>query len=199
MVEKGTPGFEIGKRENISGLRSLPINEVIFTNCRIPRENLIGAEGGGLALAMTSFVLIARPTVAAVALGIARGSYEAALKFAKERKLYGAPIAELQAIQFMLADMEVEVEAAKWLCYYAAWLIDQGKSSREIGRDIARAKLYATEVAGSVSLKAIQVMGGYGVTAEYQVIRRLNDALTLFPATGTNQIMRVTIGREITR
>ena len=199
VVEKGTPGFEAGRRENICGLRCIPINELIFTNCRVPKENLIGQEGRGLAAAMAGFTLIARPSMAGIGLGIARGCYEAALRFAKERKLYGAPIAELQAIQFMLADMEVEIEAAKWLCYYTAWLIEQGKSSREVGKDTARAKLHASEVASRVSLKAIQIMGGYGVTTEYQVVRRLNDALILFPSVGANQVMRVIIGREITQ
>jgi alkylation response protein AidB-like acyl-CoA dehydrogenase len=199
LVEKGTPGFEVTRRENISGLRSIPVSELVFTNCRLPKENLVGAEGAGLTTALTTFTLLARPGVAAVALGIAQGAYEAALKFAKERKLYGPPIAELQAIQFSLADMETEVQAARWLCYYVAWLVDQGKSSREITRDAARAKLFTTEVASRVCLKAIQVLGGYGVTTEYQVIRRLNDALALLPAAGTNEIMRVTLGREITR
>jgi butyryl-CoA dehydrogenase len=199
IVEKGTPGFEVGRRESIAGLRAMPVNELIFTNCRLPRESLIGEEGTGLSLALTDFTLYARPGMSGVALGVARGAYEAALKFARERKLYGAPIAELQAIQFALADMETQVEAAKWLYYHVCWLIEQGKSSREVNRDVARTKIYTTETAVRVCLKAMQIMGGYGVTEEYNVVRRLNDALAFIPAGGTSEIMRVTLAREILR
>lgn len=199
MVEKGTPGYAVTRRENIAGLRCIPVSELTFTNCRVPQENLMGAEGSGMNQALTHLVFLGRTGVSATAVGIARGALEAAVKFAKERKLYGPPIAELQAIQFMLADMDMEIEAARWLAYYAGWLIDQGKSSREIGKDTARAKAFATETANRACLKAIQIMGGYGVTQEYNVIRRLNDALTLLPAGGTSEVMRVTIGREITR
>lgn len=199
IVEKGTPGFEAGRKENLLGLRSIPVGELVFTNCRVPKENLLGAEGDGLRGALTTIIFIARPGVSAIALGTARGLYETALKFAKERKLYGSPIAELQAIQFALADMEMEIEASKWLCYYTAWLIDQGKSSREVSRHSARAKLFATEMAIKIGLSAIRILGGYGVTPEYQAIKRFNDALTLLPAAGTSEIMRVVIGREIIR
>jgi alkylation response protein AidB-like acyl-CoA dehydrogenase len=197
LVEKGTPGFEITRREKSPGLRSLPISEMAFTNCRVPRANLIGKEGQGLGISMAAISLIGRTTNATVGLGIARGCYEAALNFAKERKLYGKPIGELQAIQFTLADMSVDIESVKWLCYYSAWLLDQGKSPREAGTDIARAKLFSCDVANKTALKAVQIMGGYGLTPEYHVIRRLKDALMLLPADGAQEIMRVTIGRSI--
>lgn len=199
MVEKGTPGFDVPRREKSLGLRSLPVGELVFTNCKIPKSNLIGQEGKGLGIALTGISGIGRTGAAAVSLGIARGAYEAALKYAKERNLYGKPIAQLQAIQFSLVDMNVEIEAAKWLCYYAAWLLDQGKSSREIGSEIARAKLYTTEVANKVCPKAVQVLGGYGLSPEYHIARRLRDAQEMWPAAGTQEIMKLTIGAGITR
>jgi len=197
LVEKGTPGFEVVRREKIAGFRTTPVNELVFTNCHVPKSNLLGQEGRGLAIALTTVAVIGRTGVAGIGLGIARGCYEAALNFAKERKLYGKSISELQAIQFALVDMNVEIEATRWLSYYAAWQIDQGKGLREIGADIARAKLLGCDLANRVAPEAVQLMGGYGVTAEYHVTRRLNDALQLFPAAGTQEIMKLTIGRSI--
>ncbi len=197
LVEKGTPGFEIVRRENIAGFRTTPVNELAFTNCRVPKSNLVGQEGRGLGIGLTTISVIGRTGVAGIGLGIARGCYEAALRFAKERKLYGKPIAELQAIQFALVDMNVDYEATKWISYYAAWQIDQGADIRAIGPDIARAKLLGCELANKVAPKAVQIMGGYGVSEEYHVARRLRDALQLFPAAGTQEIMKVTIGRSI--
>jgi butyryl-CoA dehydrogenase len=197
LVEKGTPGFEIVRRENIAGFRTTPVNELAFTNCRVPKSNLVGQEGRGLGIGLTTISVIGRTGVAGIGLGIARGCYEAALRFAKERKLYGKPIAELQAIQFALVDMNVDYEATKWISYYAAWQIDQGADVRAIGPDIARAKLLGCELANKVAPKAVQIMGGYGVSEEYHVVRRLRDALQLFPAAGTQEIMKVTIGRSI--
>jgi butyryl-CoA dehydrogenase len=199
MVENGTPGYKIGRRENIQGLLAIPVNELIFTDCRLPKENLIGKPGHGLVDALSMFAVVARPSMAAIALGISRAAFEIAQKFAKERKLQGKPIGALQSIQFMLADMDLDIEASKWLCYYLAWSIDQGKSGKEIAKDSARAKLFCTEAAVRVCLKAIQILGGYGTTHETQLIRRLQDAVALLPAAGTNEIMRVTIGRDITR
>lgn len=199
VVEKGTAGFEAVRRENLLGIRCIPVSELSFTNCRIPADNRLGDEGAGMAIALGTITMIARPGVASIALGVARGTFETALKFAKERKLGGSPIMNFQAIQFSLADMEAEVEAARWLCYYAAWLLDQGKSSREVTRDTARAKLFATETAQRVALRAVQIMGGYGMVHEYGAIRRFNDALILFPSAGTNEVMRMTIGRELAR
>ena len=197
LVEKGTPGFEVTRRENFPGLRAQPINELAFTNCRVPRANLIGKDGRGLVVALAAITISGRTGVAGVGLGIARGCYEAALKFAKERKLYGKPIGELQAIQLALADMSVDIESVKWLSYYSAWLLDEGKSPREAGTDVARAKLISCDVANKTALKAVQIMGGYGLTPEYHVIGRLKDALMLLPASGTQEIMRVTIGASV--
>jgi butyryl-CoA dehydrogenase len=197
IVEKGTPGFEIVRRENICGFRTTPVNELAFTDCRVPQSNLLGQEGKGLSIGLGAISLIGRTGVAGIGLGLAKGCYEAALNFAKERKLYGKPISELQAIQFALAEMNVDIEATKWVSYYAAWQIDQGKGVREVGADIARAKYLACELANRVAPKALQIMGAYGLSEEYHVTRRLRDALHLFPAAGTQEIMKLTIGRSI--
>ena len=199
IVEKGTPGFEVTRREETIGLRSLPVNEFALTNCRLPKENLIGEEGRGLVCAVTTIATMGRMGAAGVALGIARGCYDIALKFAKERVLYGKPIAVLQAIQFTLADMNVEIEAAKWLCYSTAWQLDQGKTSRDLAVDIARCKLYAVDVANRCAYKAVDIMGAYGLSAQYRAIGLLRDALELGVAAGSQEIMKVTIGATITR
>jgi len=199
IVEKGTPGFTIPRREESLGLRIIPVNELAFTNCKIPKENLLGQEGRGLNVALAGIAAVGRPGAAGVSLGIAEGAYDVALKFAKERNMYGKPIAQLQAIQFALVDINVEIEAAKWLCYYSAWLLDQGKKATEIASEIARAKLYATDVANRACPKAVQIMGGYGLIPEYQLVRRLRDALEILPAAGTQEIMKVLIGLGMTR
>ncbi|MBL7208759.1 MAG: acyl-CoA dehydrogenase family protein, partial [Dehalococcoidia bacterium] len=199
LVEKGTPGFTAPRREGRLGLRSIPVSELAFTNCRIPKENLVGQEGRGVRLALGGIGAVGRPGAAAVSLGIAQGAYEVTLKFAKERNLYGKPIVQLQAVQFALVNMNVETEAARWLCYYIGWLLDQGKSPGEIGPDIARAKLYATDVANKVCLKAAEIMGGYGLSPEYELVRRLRDALELLPAAGAQDVQRVIIGGAIAR
>jgi butyryl-CoA dehydrogenase len=197
LVEKGTPGFEITGRERIAGFRTIPVNEMAFTNCRVPKSNLLGQEGKGLAVALSGVSTIGRTGVAATGLGIATGCYETALEFVRQRKLYGKPIGELQAIQFALVDMNVKIEATRWLSYYSAWQIDQGREIKKIGVDIARAKLLSCDLANKVALKAVQIMGGYGASEEYHVVRRLRDALQLFSASGTQEIMKATIGRSL--
>jgi len=199
VVEKGTPGFKITRRERHHGLRSIPVNEFALTDCRIPRANLIGQEGKGLGAALNGIAVIGRMGVGGVGLGIAQGCYEVALKFAKERRLYDKPIAELQAIQFMLVDMNVDIEATRLLAYKAGWLLDQGKSPREVGADIARTKLCACELANRTAFNAIRILGGAGTTPEYHVIRRFRDALELLVAAGSQEIMKVVIGGSITR
>ena len=197
LVEKGAPGFDTPRKENYPGLRSLPVGDLVFTNCRVPKSNLIGQEGRGLAVALSGIGAVGRTGVAGVGLGTAEGCYEAALKYAKERTLYGKPIAELQALQHMLVDSNLEIEAARWLCYYAAWLLDQGKSPRDASDEIARSKIYACNIASQIALRAIQIMGGYGATPEYEVVRRLNDSIELFAAAGSQETMKNTIGRSI--
>lgn len=197
MIEKGTPGFNTPRREDFPGLRGISVGDIVMTDCRIPKANLIGGEGRGMALALSGISAVGRTGVAGVGLGVAEGCYQVALKYAKERKLYGRPIAEIQAIQYMLVDSNLEIECAKWLCYYAACLLDQGKSPRDVGTEIARCKLYACDIASRIALRAIQIMGGYGAVPEYEIVRRLNDSIELFSAAGSQEIMKNTIGRSL--
>ena len=197
IVEKGTKGFEPGMRESHAGMRSMNVSELFFKNCRIPKENLVGNEGDGLRASLKTVSEIGRMGNTGVALGIGGAAYETALTYARDKKLYGKPIAELQAIQFMLADMSVEFEAARWLAYRAAWLLDQGKTGREIAKEIASAKVYSSEVARRTAIKAIQIHGAYGTLPEFNVMRYLRDALEAISAGGTNEIMRTVIAREI--
>lgn len=199
VVEKGTEGFEAGTREKHAGLRAIEVSELLFNNCRIPKANLVGKEGDGLKASLATISEIGRTGCTGVALGVAEMAYEAALKFAKERMLYGKPIANLQAVQFMLADMVMEIEAARWLAYYVAWLLDSGKKGKEIQKEIAMAKAYSSEVARNAAMKAVQLHGAYGTLSEFHVMRYLRDALETIAAGGTSEIMRVIIGREITK
>jgi alkylation response protein AidB-like acyl-CoA dehydrogenase len=199
MIEKGTPGFEITRRERHNGLRSIPVNEFVLTDCRVPRANLVGDEGKGLGLALNGIAVVGRMGLAGVSLGIAQGCYETALAFAKERKLYDKPITQLQAIQFMLVDMNVDIEATRLLTYKAGWLLDEGRGPREAGADIARAKLHSCELANNVAFNAVRILGACGTTPEYHVIRRLRDAMELLVAAGSQEIMKVVIGGAITR
>jgi len=199
IVDKDTPGLEITRRETRLGLKATPVNEFVFTNCKLKKENLVGEEGRGLGMAITTISVIGRTGAAGVALGATQGAYEAALKFAKERILYGKPISSLQAIQFALVDMNTEIEAARLLCYQAASLLDQGVSPRDLTVQIARAKLYTVDMAIKNCTKAVQIMGAYGLSPEYQVERRLRDVLELLVAAGTQEIMRASIGAAICR
>jgi len=196
LVEKGTPGFTVAGRENQMGFKSVHISELTFSDCKVPAENLIGKEGAGLAIAMSSFI-VARPSIGAIGLGIARGAFDIALKFAKERVLYGKPISKLQNIQFMLAEMETEIEKARWVIYYPAAALDRGSSPRDIGKYAARAKAVGAEVAAEVTKRAIQILGGCGVNPKYRLAGLLNDAMELFPASGTVEIMKVIQATEI--
>ena len=196
LVEKGTPGFTVAGRENQMGFKSVHISELTFSDCKVPAENLIGKEGAGLAIAMSSFI-VSRPSIGAIGLGIARGAFDIALKFAKERVLYGKPISKLQNIQFMLAEMETEIEKARWVIYYPAAALDRGSSPRDIGKYAARAKAVGAEVAADVTKRAIQILGGCGVNPEYRLAGLLSDAMELFPASGTVEIMKVIQAREI--
>lgn len=196
IVDKDAPGFVVTRRQEQMGLKSVNVSELAFTDCKVPRENLIGKEGAGLPMAMAAFTL-SRPAIGAIGLGIARGAFDIALKYAKERVLYGKPISGLQAIQFLLVDMDTEIEAARWLVYQPGADLDRGLTPRDIGKSSARAKAIGAEVALSVTRKAIEVLGGYGVSPEYHLPRLLNDAMELFPATGTNQIMKIIQAGEI--
>ncbi|MFC1498832.1 acyl-CoA dehydrogenase family protein [Verrucomicrobiota bacterium] len=190
IVEKGTPGFDFGKKENKMGIRASSTRELIFQDCRIPKENLISKEGMGFMVAMKTLDK-SRPGVAAQALGIATGALEEAVKYTRERRQFGKPISSFQGLQFMLADMATEVEAARALVYQVARHIDSG--AKNISKASAMCKLFASDVAMKVTTNAVQVLGGYGYMKEYPVEKMMRDAKITQIYEGTNQIQREVI------
>lgn len=193
IVEKSFPGFSIGKKEDKMGIRASSTTELIFENCIVPKENLIGQEGRGFGIAMKTLDG-GRIGIAAQALGIAGGALDEAVKYMKERKQFGRSIAAFQGLQWMVADMDVKIEAAKHLVYKAAWLKDQGKP---YSVEAARAKLYASEVAMEVTTKAVQLFGGYGYTKEYPVERMMRDAKITEIYEGTSEVQRMVISGSV--
>lgn len=195
IVEKNTPGFFIGKKEEKMGIRASSTTELTFDDCRIPVENLLGREGEGFKIAM---IILdgARIGIAAQAVGIARAAFEEALQYARVREQFGKPIAQQQAVAFMLADMAIQIEAARQLVYHAAALKDAGLP---YGTEAAMAKTFASDMAVKVALDAIQIMGGYGYSREYPVERLLRDAKITQIYEGTNQIQRVVIAGNLLR
>ena len=194
IVEKGTPGFEFGKKEKKLGIRSSATRELIFTNCRVPKENLLGKEGLGFIVAMKTFDK-SRPGIGAQAVGIAQGALDHALKYAKERVQFGKPVSSFQGVQFMLADMGTQVEAARALVYSTARLIDSG--AKDISKLSAMSKLFASDVAMKVTTDAVQIFGGYGYMREYPVEKYMRDAKITQIYEGTNQIQRSIIASEM--
>jgi alkylation response protein AidB-like acyl-CoA dehydrogenase len=194
IVEKGTPGFEFGKKEDKLGIRASATRELIFTDCKVPKENLLGGEGMGFIIAMKTFDQ-SRPAVGAQAVGVAQGALEEALNYSKIRKQFGAPISSFQAIQHMLADMETNVEAARALVYHAAKVIDSGE--KNVTRLASMAKLFASDMAMKVTVDAIQILGGYGFMKEYPVEKMMRDAKITQIYEGTNQIMRNIIALDM--
>lgn len=201
IVEKGTPGFTFGKKEKKMGIRASSTRELIFDNCKVPKENLLGKEGQGFMIAMKTFDM-SRPGVAAQALGIAEGALEDAIKYAKERKQFGQPIISFQAIQHMIADMATEIEAAKCLLYQTARTIDANPKDRHT-KISAMCKLFCSDVAMRVTIDALQIFGGYGYMREYPMEKRVRDAKITQIYEGTNQIQRNEIAlsliKEFTR
>lgn len=193
IVEKGMPGFTIGPKENKLGIRSSDTHSLMFSDVKVPKENRIGEDGFGFKLAMKTLDG-GRIGIAAQALGIAAGAYDLALEYSKERKTFGKPISQHQAIQFKLADMEVEIEAARLLTYKAAWLKD---NNLPYAKAAAVAKLYASEVAMKTTVEAVQIHGGYGYVKEYHVERMLRDAKITQIYEGTSEIQRLVIARDI--
>jgi alkylation response protein AidB-like acyl-CoA dehydrogenase len=191
VVEKGTPGFEFGKKEDKLGIRASSTTELIFNDCAIPKENLLAKEGMGFITAMKTFDM-SRPGIGAQAVGIAQGALDYALKYAKERRQFGKAISTFQGIQWMLADMATEIEAARALVYASAREVDAGK--KNIGKDSAMAKLFASDVAMRVTTDAVQIFGGYGYMKEYPVEKFMRDAKITQIYEGTNQIQRNIIG-----
>jgi alkylation response protein AidB-like acyl-CoA dehydrogenase len=193
IVEKGMEGFSIGPKENKLGIRGSDTHSLMFTDVKVPKENRIGEDGFGFKFAMKTLEG-GRIGIAAQALGIASGAYELAVQYAKERKAFGKAIAEHQAIQFKLADMATQIEAARMLCLKAAWLKDQGLPYAQAS---SMAKLFASEVAMNTTVEAVQVHGGYGFVKEFHVERLMRDAKITQIYEGTSEIQRIVIAREV--
>jgi len=194
IVEKGTPGFQFGKNEKKMGIRTSATRELIFDNCRIPKDNIIGKEGLGFIIAMRTLDN-ARAGVGAQGVGVAQGAFEEAVKFARQRVQFGHPIISFQAVQHMLADMATEIEAARALVYAVARYADSG--AKDFTKDSAMAKVFATDMAMRVTTNAVQIMGGSGYMREYPVEKMMRDAKILQIYEGTNQIQRNVIGQEL--
>lgn len=195
IVEKGFSGFSIGKVENKMGIRASSTTELIFENCVVPKENLIGKEGQGFKVAMKTLDG-GRIGIAAQALGIAEGALDEAITYLKERKQFGRSLSAFQGLQWMVAEMSTKIEAARFLVYKAACLKDAGKSYTV---DAARAKLFAAEVAMEVTTKAVQLFGGYGYTKEYPVERMMRDAKITEIYEGTSEVQKMVIAGSLLR
>lgn len=194
IVEKGTPGFTFGKKEKKLGIRASATRELVFTDCKVPKENLLGREGMGFIVAMKTFDN-SRPGVAAQAVGIAQGALDLAVSYAKQRVQFGKPISSFQGIQFKLADMATEVEAARALVYATARMVDSG--AKDISKESAMTKLFASDVAMRVTTEAVQVFGGYGYMRDYPVEKYMRDAKITQIYEGTNEIQRGVIALEL--
>ena len=194
IVEKGTPGLSFGKKENKLGIRASATREVIFQDCKVPKENLLGREGLGFIVAMKTFDH-SRPGVAAQALGIAQRALDESVKYAHERKQFGASISSFQGIQFMLADMAIQIEAARALVYSAARMIDSG--AKDVAKVSAICKTHASDTAMKVTTDAVQIFGGYGYMKEYPVEKLMRDAKITQIYEGTNQIQRSVIASAL--
>ncbi|QOY37268.1 acyl-CoA dehydrogenase [Anaerobacillus isosaccharinicus] len=193
IVEKGTPGFSFGKKEKKLGIRSSPTLEIIFDNCRVPKENLLGKEGEGFKIAMMTLDG-GRNGIAAQAVGIAQGALDAAVGYAKERKQFGKPIAAQQGLAFKIADMATKIEASRLLTYQAAW---RESENLPYGKESAMSKLFAGDTAMEVAIEAVQVFGGYGYTKDYPVERYMRDAKITQIYEGTNEIQRLVISKML--
>lgn len=193
ILEKGMPGFSFGKKEKKMGIRSSATYELVFDNVRVPAENLLGQEGQGFKIAMITLDY-GRIGIAAQALGIAQGAYEQALRYAKERVQFGKTLSEFQTIQFRLADMATQIEAARLLVYQSAYLASQHKS---VSKASAMAKLFASETAMWVTTQAVQIHGGYGYIREYPVERMMRDAKITEIYEGTSEVQRIVISNHI--
>jgi alkylation response protein AidB-like acyl-CoA dehydrogenase len=193
IVEKGMEGFTVGPKENKLGIRGSDTHSLMFSDVKVPKENRIGEDGFGFRFAMQTLEG-GRIGIASQALGIASGAYELALEYSKQRKAFGKTISDLQAIQFKLADMATQIEAARLLCLKAAWLKDQGLPYAQAS---SMAKVYASEVAMRTTVEAVQIHGGYGFVKEYHVERLMRDAKITQIYEGTSEIQRIVISREI--
>ncbi|AST93786.1 MULTISPECIES: acyl-CoA dehydrogenase [Sutcliffiella] len=195
IIESDFPGFSVGKKEKKLGIRSSPTTEIIFEECRVPKENMLGAEGEGFKVAMTTLDG-GRNGIAAQAVGIAQGALDAAIAYAKERVQFGKPISAQQGVSFKLADMATSIEASRLLTYQAAWRESEGLS---YGKESAMSKLLAGDTAMKVTTEAVQIFGGYGYTKDYPVERYMRDAKITQIYEGTQEIQRLVISRMITK
>ncbi|MCL6634803.1 MAG: acyl-CoA dehydrogenase [Peptococcaceae bacterium] len=195
IVEKGTPGFTFGKKEHKMGIRASYTYELVFENCRVPRENMLGEDGMGFKIVMATLDG-GRIGIAAQALGLAQGAFDQALAYSKQREQFGKPISANQGIQWMLADMATRIEAARLLVYQAAYLKDAGLP---YSKQSAMAKLYASETAMWVTTKAVQIHGGYGYSREYPVERMMRDAKITEIYEGTSEVQRMVIAASLLR
>ncbi|MEK6264826.1 MAG: acyl-CoA dehydrogenase [Clostridium sp.] len=193
IVEKDFEGFSIGKHEDKLGIRASATTELVFTNCIVPKENLLGKEGKGFGIAMKTLDG-GRIGIAAQALGIAEGALEVAAKYMKERKQFGKPLSAFQGLQWMMAELDVKVEASKMLVYKAAWNKDNGLP---YSVEAARAKLFASETAMEVTTKAVQIFGGYGYTKDYPIERMMRDAKITEIYEGTSQVQKMVIAANL--
>ena len=197
VVEKGTPGFEIGKREDLMGIRCVPVHEIHFRDCRVPKDHLLGEiEGKGFGNAMMTLDR-ARPGVAAQAVGLAQGAMEWAMRYTSERHQFGQSVMSFQSTQFRLADMATEIEAARQLVYAAARHIDEGHPGAS--KYAAMCKVFASDVAMRVTTEAVQMFGGYGYCRDYPIEKYMRDAKITQIYEGSNQIQRLVIGRALTK
>lgn len=194
IVEKGSPNFTFGKKEKKMGIRASATRELIFDNCRIPKENIIGREGMGFIITMKTLDY-SRTGVGAQGVGLAQGALDEAIKYARQRRQFDQPIISFQAIQHMLADMAIQIEAARALVYSIARYVDSG--AKDISKVSAIAKVFATDVAMRVTTDAVQIFGGYGYMREYPVEKMMRDAKILQIYEGTNQIQRNVIGQAL--
>jgi alkylation response protein AidB-like acyl-CoA dehydrogenase len=194
ILEKGMPGFRPGKKENKLGMRASDTSEVVFSDCRVPNDNLLGEQGQGF---VNSLQILdgGRISIAALALGMAQGALEAATRYAKQRKQFGKAISEFQAIQFKLADMATEVEAARLLVYRAAWMAD--RNDVRFTRESSMAKLYASEVAVHVANECVQIHGGYGFIKDYPAEKYYRDVKLCTIGEGTSEIQKLVIARQL--
>jgi alkylation response protein AidB-like acyl-CoA dehydrogenase len=193
IIERGTPGFEAGRKEDKLGMRASETTELIFTDCRVPKENIIGKVGDGFVQAL-KVLDGGRISIAALSLGIAQGAYEAALQYSKERHQFNQPISNFQGIGFKLADMATEIEAASLLTYRAADMKDRGLN---VNRESAMAKLYASEVAVRTANEGVQIFGGYGYTKDYPAEKYYRDAKLCTIGEGTSEIQKLVIARTL--
>ena len=193
VIEKGTKGFSSGKKENKLGMRASETAELIFDNCRVPKENILGNIGDGFIQAL-KVLDGGRISIGALSLGIAKGSYEASLKYSKEREQFGKPISAFQGISFKLADMVTEIEASELLLHKAAYLKNKGERMTKLG---AMAKMYASEACVKIANEAVQIHGGYGYTKDYPVEKFYRDAKLCTIGEGTTEIQKIVISRQI--